>query len=63
MLLTETHLAKLEMLRLESLLDGIVLPGSTRLGCPGGGGGGGGGSRCQAVQHLSNVKLLHFHSG
>lgn len=55
-LLTETHLAKLKMLRLESLLDNIVFPGSTRLSTCGGGRR----SRCQAVQHLSNVKLLHF---
>lgn len=51
-----THLAQLKMLRLESLLDHIVLFGSTRLSSCGGGGG----SRCQAVKHLSYVKLLHF---
>lgn len=55
----ETHLAELEMLRLKSLLDGVVFPGSTRRGSRGGGRGGGG-SRRQAVQHLSNVELLHF---
>lgn len=54
----ETHLAELEMLRLESLLDGVVFPGSTRRGSRGGGRGRG--SRRQAVQHLSNVELLHF---
>lgn len=54
-----THLAELEMFRLESLLDGVVFPGSTRRGSRGGGGRGGG-SRRQAVQHLSNVELLHF---
>lgn len=56
----ETHLAELEMLRLESLLDGVVFPGSTRRGSRGGGRRGGRGSRRQAVQHLSNVELLHF---
>lgn len=56
----ETHLAELEMVRLESLLDGVVLPGSTRRASRGGGRGGGRRSRRQAVQHLSNVELLHF---
>lgn len=48
------------MLRLERLLDHIVFFGSTRLSSCGGGGGGGRRSRCQAVQHLSYIKLLHF---
>lgn len=44
------------MFRLESLQDNVVFLGSTRLSSCGGGRG----DRCQAVQHLPNVELLHF---
>lgn len=51
---TWSYLTELEVFRLESLLNDIVLPGSTRLSrC-------GGGRRCQPVQHFPNVELLHF---
>lgn len=51
------HLAELEVLGLDGLLDQMVLlwPHLDRRG-----GGGGGGRLLQAVQHLPDVELLHF---
>lgn len=50
------HLAELEVLGLDGLLDQMVLlwPHLDRRG------GGGGGRLLQAVQHLPDVELLHF---
>lgn len=52
------HLAELEVLGLDGLLDQMVLLGPHLDGR--GGGGGGGGRLLQAVQHLPDVELLHF---
>ncbi len=48
------HLAELEVFRLERLRDELVLLGPELRGCRRGRHG------RQAVQHLTNIKLLHF---
>ncbi len=51
------HLAELEVFRLERLRDELVLLGPELRGCRRGRHG------RQAVQHLTNIKLLHFPPG